>query len=193
MKIPTFAALAFLTTPAALLAADEGGGGGLFSVDPGLSLWTIVTFLVVLTVLGKYAWGPILKALDAREQGIRDAISEAQSLRAEGAHALEEHRAQLADARRQAQDIVAEGREVADRLRKEIEGQAREEAERILERSRQEIRRERDLALEQIRSEAVELSLAAASRLLGETLTSEKDRSLVRSFLAEARPPQAEA
>jgi F-type H+-transporting ATPase subunit b len=193
MKIPAGAALGlFLMTPATLLAADEGGGG-LFTVDPGLAVWTIATFLVVLFILGKFAWGPILGALDAREKGIRESIDEAARMRQEARAALEEHKRQLADARRQAQEIVAEGRDAADRLRRDIEAKAREEGERILERTRQEVRRERDLAVEQIRTEAVDLALAAASRILDEKLTEERDRALVRSYLQDIRPPAAEA
>ena len=114
MKIPTLATVGLALMPASLLAAQEGGGG-LFTLDPGLSVWTIATFLVVLFVLGKFAWGPILGALDAREQGIKSSIDAATRLRQEAQESLEEHRRLLADARRQAQEIVAEGRSAADR------------------------------------------------------------------------------
>jgi F-type H+-transporting ATPase subunit b len=180
--------------PAPLLAAQEsGGGGGLFSVDPGLAVWTIVVFLLVLLVLGRFAWAPILGALDAREEGIRGSIDQAKQLRAEAAELLEEHRRQLADARRQAQEIVAESRNAADRLGREIQDKARQEGERIVERARAEIEREKDAALAEIREEAVELALAAASRLLRERLTDEKDRALVKGFLSDIESPAAEA
>lgn len=170
--------------PAPLLAAQENGGGGLFSLDPGLSLWTIVVFLLVLFILKKYAWGPILGALDAREAGIRSSIDEATNLQAEAESLLEEHRRQLADARRQAQEIVAEGRAAAERLGREIQDKARHEGDRIVERARAEIERERDKALSTVRTEAVELALAAASRLLEERLTEDRDRELVKGYLA---------
>ncbi len=188
------AALALLAmAPAPLLAAQENGGGGLFSLDPGLSLWTIVVFLLVLFVLKKYAWGPILGALDAREAGIRSSIDEATNLQAEAESLLEEHRRQLADARRQAQEIVAEGRAAAERLGREIQDKARHEGDRIVERARAEIERERDKALSTVRTEAVELALAAASRLLEERLTEDRDRELVKGYLArmDASSPSA--
>ncbi len=200
MKIPGIAAKAALAvaallavSPATLLAADENGGGGLFSVDPGLSIWTIAVFLLVLWVLRRFAWGPILGALDAREAGIRGSIDDATAMRAEAAALLEEHRKQLADARRQAQEIVAEGRSAAERLGREIQDKARQEGDRIVERARAEIEREKDAALAEIRAESVELALAAASRLLRERLTDDKDRALVRGFLAEIESPAAEA
>jgi F-type H+-transporting ATPase subunit b len=190
----TLAVTALLAaSPAPLLAAQESGGGGLFSVDPGLSVWTIVVFLLVLWVLKRFAWAPILGALDAREAGIRGSIDQATEMRAEAAALLEEHRRQLADARRQAQEIVAESRNAAERLGREIQNKARQEGDRIIERARAEIGREKDAALAEIREEAVELALAAASRLLRERLTDEKDRALVESFLSEIEPPAAEA
>jgi F-type H+-transporting ATPase subunit b len=184
------ASILLLPTPA--LAADEGGGG-LFAVDPGLFLWTLVVFLLVLYVLGKFAWGPILGALDAREQGIQKSIDDAAAMRAEAQALLEQHRREVADSRRQAQEIVAEGRAAAERLGREIQDKARQEGNRIVEQARLEIERERDAALARVREEAVELALAAASRLLRERLDADRDRELVRQFLSELDRPAAEA
>jgi len=174
--------LALIAVPASPLAAQDGG---LFALDPGLSIWTIIVFLLVLFILGKFAWGPILSAVDAREEGIRDSIEEAKRAQAEATALLEEHRAQLADSRRQAQELVAEGRAAGERLRKEVEAKAREEAEQLLERARREIGRETDRAMEQLRTEAVDLALAAASQVLGERLDASADRELVERFLGE--------
>jgi len=170
--------------PTFLLAA-QAEGGGLFAVDPGVFLWTVVIFLGVFFVLGKFAWGPILGALDARENRIRSSIEEAREMREESAKLLEEHRNQLADARRQAQEVVAEGREAGERIRREIEAKARETSDDMLERARQEIARERDLAVATLREEAVDLAMAAASRLLNERLDAAKDRELVQGFLKD--------
>lgn len=185
-------AMLLLALPLPLQAAQEGGAG-LFAVDPGLFVWTIVVFLVVLVVLGKFAWGPILGALDAREKGIRGSIDDAQAMRAEAQSLLEEHRRQLAEARRESQQIVAEGRQAAERLGQEIQDKARVEGERIVERARQEIVRERDLALAQIREESVDLALAAAAHLLKERLDADRDRELVRGYLSALDRPSAEA
>lgn len=183
---------ALFAAPAPLLAADEGGGG-LFDVDPGLSLWTIIVFLAVLFVLGRFAWKPILGALDAREAGIREAITDSRRAQAEAVALLEEHKSQLADARRQSQELVTEGRDAGDRLRREIEAKAREEAEAILDRARNEIQRERDLALDTIRKESVELALAVASRLVREKLDSDADRALIQRYLQELNSSSVEA
>jgi len=187
MKIPGSAALPILlAAPAPLLAADEGGG--LFALDPGLAIWTIVVFLLVLLVLGKFAWGPILGQVEAREQSIRDSIDEARELQEKAAALMEEHRRQLADARRQSQELLNEGREAGDRLRRELEDKARSEAEEILSRARSEIEREKERAMDAIREQSVDLAMAVAARLLGQKLDAQADRDLIRDYLSQVEP-----
>lgn len=161
------------------------GGGGIFDINTGLSVWTLVVFAGLLFLLGKFAWGPILQVVEAREKGIQSSIDEAARQNAEAARLLEEHRAQLADARRQASDLIAQGRAAGEQVRKEIEEKARVEAQGIAERARAEIVRERDAALELLRRESVELALAAAARLIGDNLDAAKDRELVEKYLSE--------
>jgi F-type H+-transporting ATPase subunit b len=183
-------ALVFLAaSPLALWAQEHGAegpsGGELFNINIGLSTWTLLVFAGLVFLLGKFAWGPILAAVDAREKGIQNALDEAAARQAEAEKLLDEHRRQLADARRQAGEILAEGRAAGDRVRKEIEEKARVEGQGIVERARQDIERERDAALEMLRKESVDLALAAASRLLHEHLDQAKDRQLVERFLDE--------
>lgn len=173
----------------ALAAVQEGhgeaGGGGLFSIDAGLMAWTILVFLALLFVLTKYAWGPILSALDAREERIRGALEEARQLRDEARSRAEEQEKKLREARHEAQEILAEGREAAERLRDEIEAEAREESEEILRRARREIGRERDEAFQALRNETADIALAAAAKLMGERMDRERDRELVDRYLEE--------
>ncbi len=177
--------LVLLLTPAALLAQSHGeeGGGGLFDINVGLIIWTIIIFLSVLTVLWRFAFGPILAAVNAREEGINKALEQARRRQEEAEKLLEEHRQQLAEARRQAQEILAEGREAGSRLQKEIEGKAREESEAILTRARNEIGREKDAAVDALRRDAVDLALAAASKLLHQKLDGEEDRKLIMGYM----------
>ncbi|HSH74848.1 MAG TPA: F0F1 ATP synthase subunit B [Longimicrobiales bacterium] len=180
------AVAAVATAPRPLVAQGGAeGGGGLFDINVGLSAWTLVVFAGLVFILGKFAWGPILHAVEAREAGIKAALDEAASRNAEASTLLEEHRAQLADARRQASELIAEGRAAGERVRKEIEEKARTEGQAIVERARSEIERERDAALEILRKESVELALAAASRLMQENLTQAKDRALVERYIGE--------
>ena len=182
--VPATLALLALS-PTSLWAAGSGGDGGLFDINAGLSTWTLIVFALLVFVLGKYAWGPILEAVDAREKGIQSALDEAASRNEEAASLLAEHKEQLADARRQANDLIAEGKAAGEHVRKEIEEKARAEAQAIVERARAEIERERDAALETLRKESVELALGAASRLMQEKMDQDKDRALVERYLTE--------
>lgn len=181
------ATLAIVASPVALAAQEEAaeGGGGMFDVNVGLTIWTIVVFAFLLVILGKFAWKPILEQAQAREQRIQDALDEAARRQTEAASLLEQHRAQLADARRQAQEIVNEGKTAGERVRKEIEDKARAEGQAMVERARKEIEREKDAALQEIRKESVDLALAAAGKLMKEKLDPEKDRRLVVGYLDE--------
>ncbi|MEJ2202544.1 MAG: F0F1 ATP synthase subunit B [Gemmatimonadota bacterium] len=163
----------------------QGGGGGLFDINVGLSAWTLLVFGALVLVLGRYAWGPILAAVEAREQRIQEALDEAARRNDEAASLLEEHRQQLAEARRRASELLAEARAAGDRARKEMEERTRAEAHGIIERARSEIERERDAALGMLRNESVDLALAAASRLLQENLDQAKDRQMMERFLDE--------
>jgi len=197
LRTSVLASLAVLLTPLVAFAQEHGeeGGGGLFSINLGLSIWTVVIFTSLLIVLWRFAWGPILGAVEAREKGIQNALDEAKFRQEEAEKLLAEHKAQLSDARRQASEILAEGREAADRLRKELEVKAREESDGILTRARAEIEREKDAALDTLRRESVDLALAAASKLLHQKLDSELDRKLVMEYVDDisAKSPGAEA
>lgn len=179
--------LASLALVPEALRAQGGaeGGGGLFDINTGLSAWTLIVFAALVFVLGKFAWGPILKAVEARETGIQSKLDEAAARNDEAARLLAEHKEQLADARRQASELIAEGKTTGEKVRREIEEKARAEAQGIVERARVEIGRERDAAIEALRRESVELALAAASRLMHERLDQDKDRALVEGYLGE--------
>lgn len=180
-------AAAVLASPVVLAAqeAEGEGGGGLISLNFGLSAWTFVVFIALLFVLGKFAWGPILDAVEARENKIRDALEEAAESQARAEALAEEQRKQLADARRQSQEIISEGREAGERVRREIEEKAREESQNMIERARREIEREKEAALDELRRESVELALAAASKLLKKKVDADQDRELVLDYLDE--------
>jgi F-type H+-transporting ATPase subunit b len=176
-----------LATPSAVFAA-ESEGGGVFAINPGLSVWTTVIFLTLLGILWRFAWGPLLGQVEAREQRIQGALDESAAQRDEAVRMLEEHKRQLADARRQAGEIVAEGKAAGDRLRKEIEEKARTEAQGIIEAARREIEREKDRAIAELRKESVDLALAAAAKLIHEQLDDAKHRELVVNYLRDLDP-----
>ena len=179
---PVAAATAALhAVPSSLLAQE---GPGLFDINTGLSLWALIVFGILLALLGKFAWGPILKALEARERNIQTSIDDAARLREEATDALDQHRRQLREARHEAQRIIAGAKDAATLLGSELEAKAREESAAIVQRARREIEVERDAVLEAIRKETVGLALAAASRLVQRRLDAPEDRELVNDYLS---------
>ena len=157
---------------------------GLFDINTGLSLWALIVFLILLLLLAKFAWGPILNALETRERNIQSSIDDATRLRKEASDALDDHRLQLREARHEAQHIIAEAKEAAAGLGRELEAKARQESAAIVQRARREIEVERDAVLEAIRKETVGLALAAASRLVRQRLDAREDRELVNDYLS---------
>jgi len=178
-------ALAILATtaPAPLWGQDESGATPLFTVNLGTTVWTTIVFLMLLGILYKFAWGPVLSAVEAREAGIQGALDDAAEKHSEAAKLLDEYRAQMADTRREAQQMIAEAKAAGQDVRKEIEEKARAESEAMLERAKTTIERERDAALEALREESVDIALAAASKLIHEKLDSDADRGLVMGYI----------
>lgn len=175
-----------------MAAPQESGPAwdSLFAVDWGLSVWTLLTFATLLFILARFAWKPLLGALDARQQGIQGNIDEASRQREEAEKLLARHREQLAEGRRQAQAMLADSRAAAEMLRKELEAKAREETQAMLANARREIGRERKAAVEAVRRESVDVALAVASRLLDERLDADRDRQLAMEYIDDLAKSQ---
>jgi F-type H+-transporting ATPase subunit b len=122
---------------------QEAAGGSIFEPHVGLAFWTWVVFLLLLLLLGKTAWKPLLRVLEEREKRIQETLDETRRQRDEAARLLEEHRQMLAGAQRQAQEILAQGRKAAERLKEELLEETRREQEQMLARAREEIVQER--------------------------------------------------
>ncbi len=157
---------------------------GLLAPSTGLMFWTILTFLIVLVVLWKAALPPILGAVEAREQQIRDLLAAAERERAEAQDALAQNARQLEETRSRIQEMVAEGRTAGERVRDEIIADGRRQAEDLMTRSRRDVRQELDRALQELRLEAVDIAIAAASKLVDRNLDEEDNRRLVREYLS---------
>ena len=169
---------------AAPLSAQEEHASGPLTVEGGLMFWTIVVFLILLAVLKKFAWPAVLGAVEAREKALEEQLAEAERNRAESAALLEEHKKLIATAKTQAHAVLAESKALAEKERAVALEKTRQEQEELLARARREIQSERDRAITELRREAVDLSLAAASKLIGERLDTATDRKLVLDYLA---------
>jgi F-type H+-transporting ATPase subunit b len=151
----------------------------LVQPDPGLYIWTILTFLILVWLLAKFAWRPLLAALDERQSSIRKALDDARKAKQEleGIHA--ESAKLLAQARSEAAEIVSRSRSDADRFREEMKDKARTEATGLIRNAERQIELETTRALQQIRQEAVDISIGIASKLLQRNVSKEDNERLI--------------
>ena len=169
--------------PAMLFAAEGGGPVSPFEVNFGLFFWTWLVFIVLYLLLKRFAWPAIVKATEEREQAIARQLEEAETLNAEAATHLAEQQKLLGEARTQGQQLLADAKHAADRERSAAVEKTKQEQEALLDRAKRDIAAEREKAIRALREEAVDLSLAAASKLIEQRLDSDGDRKLVLSYL----------
>jgi F-type H+-transporting ATPase subunit b len=157
----------------------------LIQVTPGLMIWTIICFLIVLFVLQRYAFGPIQQMIDARRQRIEEAITEADNAREEARNLLEEHRKLIGQAKSESEEILVEARRVADAQRERVREETEEDRQRRLEETRRQIEQATAQALGEIRDEVGRLSLLAAEKITRKSLTDADQQRLIDEALAE--------
>lgn len=157
----------------------------LIEVRPGLMIWTIICFLVVLFVLKRYAFGPIQQMIDTRREGIQQAIAEADNARDEARRLLEEHRKLIGQAKSEAEQILSEARRLADAQRDRVKQETEEDRQRRLEETHRQIDQATAQALGQIRDEVGKLSLLAAEKITRKSLDEKDQQRLIDEALAE--------
>ena len=157
----------------------------LVQPDPGLFIWTILTFLVLLGLLAKFAWRPLLQALDSRQAAISKSLDDAQQARVELERLQRESTQIIREARVEAEAIVSRSRSDAERLKEEMKQSARSEAATIVQSAERQIELETQRALQQIRHEAVDLSVMIASKLIQRNLSKEDNEKLIEEALKQ--------
>ena len=157
----------------------------LVQVDPGLYIWTIVTFVVLLLLLAKFAWRPLLEALERRQEAIRKSLDEARQAKQELGRLHEESARILAAARAEADAIISRTRADAVRAGEELKQKARADAENIVKHAEREIQLETSRAVQKVRQEAVDISIDIASKILQRNLTREDNERLIAETLQE--------
>lgn len=171
------------------LAAESGGeeSGGSFLVSPGLGLmiWTLILFLFTMWVLSKVAFPKIQEALDKRAKAISESIDAAERQRKESDELLAEYRARLAEAREQADDIMARARKSAETAEAEAAAAGKEKREELVEAAKRDIEAETRRSLDQIRQEVADLTVLATERVTRKSLTAEDQKRLVEEALGE--------
>lgn len=172
--------MASIVTMSPVLAA-----GALTDINPGLTLWTAITFLVLVVVLSKFAWGPIVKMLAEREKTIREALEQAKKERLEAEKLLTEQKAAFAQAQREAADLAKRNQQEVEALRQDLTAKAKKEADDLVTSARRQIVEEKTKAIAELRSQVADLAIEAAGRLVKASLDEKGQRQLVQEYIEQ--------
>lgn len=156
----------------------------MLQLEPGMIVWTWVTFLVLLYVLKKVAWNPLLGAVEEREKSIAESLRHAEQARMEADKLLEEQHRKLAQTQEEVQVMLKESRQMAEKIRTEIIEKAKEDAQKLLDRARKDIDKERKMALMGLRKEVADVVVGATAKLIGESLDEKKHRQLIDAYIS---------
>ncbi len=165
--------------------ASEGGSGSLLDVNPGLIIWTILTFLILLIILKKVAWKPILTALDNREKGIEDSLNRAEQAKKDAQKILEENQATLSKAEEESKKIIDQSRVYADNLKEQMLKESKDQQQKIIEDASAEIERKKNAAFEELKNQIAEISVNAAEKIMKENIDAAKNTQIVNKYLSE--------
>ncbi len=176
---------AFVFAAQQAFAAEGGEGPNLFTGDLGNVFWSLLTFVLVLVVLGKFAWKPILGALQKREDFIRESLVQAKRDRDEAERRLKEYSEKIVAARAEATAIVDEGRRDGDALRQKLEEDGKVEAKAIMDRARREIQIATDTAVKELYSLSAKLATDVAAKIIRKELNPREHERLIEESLGE--------
>jgi F-type H+-transporting ATPase subunit b len=157
----------------------------LVQPDPGLFIWTILVFLVLLFALAKFAWRPLLAALESRQNAIKKSLDDAAQAKLELERLHEQSAQIIREARVEAESVIGKSRADAERLRAEMKEKARAEADALVRNAERQIQLETTRALQQIRTEAVDLSVMIASKIIQRNLSREDNERLIEEALKQ--------
>ena len=172
-------------TTAVISHEPAGEGGGLFSIDPGLVIWTWVVFGLLVVILRKFAWKPMMESVEKREKVMADAVEQAQKTR----EALEDISRKQEEMLRQAQDeagkLIGEGRVAAETTARRIREEAGAQAKKTMDEAREQLSREKDRVLHEIREQSADLIVAVSEKLIAGSLDDEAHRRIIDKHLEE--------
>ena len=157
----------------------------LLQVNPGLIIWTAVTFLILLVLLKKFVWGPVISAVDRREESLKAMFESAEKAKADSQDLLNKYEQQLAEARDEVNKMIENGKSRAKKTADEVVEKARRESQDMSEKAKAEIVREREAAIAEIKDQMVRISLKAAERLISKKLEEADHRAFIERAIAE--------
>ena len=150
-----------------------------FLPDPGLFIWTVITFLIVLGILRWKAWGPLIETLDARSRQIEESLSKAEKVTAEAEQQIEKNEEILQTARKEAQEIVSNARDAGDKLKQKLEVDGKEQYNAMLRKAKEQINTEKQKALNDIKNTVVDIAIKASEKVIKRNLNNEDNKKLI--------------
>jgi F-type H+-transporting ATPase subunit b len=157
----------------------------MLEINPGLSIWTFIIFGVLLLLLSKLGWKPMLEGLKNRENAIADSLAKAELARTEAEKLIAETERQRKLHEDDLQRQLREGKDYAEKMRQDLMTKAHEESKKLLEQARAQIERDTNTALNTLRNEAADIAVAAAGKLIDVNLNDAKSKEVVQKFIAE--------
>jgi F-type H+-transporting ATPase subunit b len=157
----------------------------MFQAEPGLMIWTVISFTILLVLLWKVAYKPITKALKKREDSIRNSLEEAQKTRESAEDLLNDYKNQLAQAREEAKKIISEGKVMGENVKKEIIQKAHEESNQIVKRAQEEIEFQKEKALMELKERIADLTIMAASKVIEKKLNKKDHEQLIEEYISK--------
>lgn len=166
-----------------LVLASEGGS--LIDISPGLIFWQAITFIILLFVLKRLAWKPILSALSQRENAIKDSLEKAEKAKEEAQKVLQENQASIAKAEEESKKIIEQSRAYADKLKDQMLKESKDQAQKIIEDASSEIERKKEETFNELKTRVAEIAIQAAEKILSENLNKDSNKKLVDKYLDE--------
>ncbi len=168
-----------------LAFSGEGPQSMLLDVNPGLIIWVTITFIALLFVLKKIAWGPILNSLDEREKFIKDSLEKAEKAQIDAEKLLAENKANLAKAEDDAQKIIEQGRDYSDKLKAQLLEEAKSTAQKMISDATSEIERKNKEAFNNLKVQVANIAIDAAEKIIRANLDKEKQTKLINDYLED--------
>lgn len=157
----------------------------LLKLDPGLAIWTIISFVILLVLVKKFAWKPILSSIEERERYLKSSMEEADNARKESRRVAEEQKKIIDEAKVEADKLRREAHENSQAFTARCENEALEEKKRIIDSHVSELERMKDLAIAELRTTVVDLTVEATRKLIDANLDENKARDLADSYIKE--------
>ena len=157
----------------------------LIEVNPGLVIWTVITFIILMIVLKKVAWKPILTALGQRETAIRESLEKAEKAQEEAQKVLEENKANISKAEEESKKIIEQSRAFAQKLKDQMLQESKEQSQKMIKDAQDEIDRKREASFEELKSQVAEIAVNAAEKLLREKMNKEENKKIIDRYLKE--------